>query len=138
MFDHHTKIKGDLGVLKAKVNLFQKGFLILSPETEHAPFDIVCQKDGVFKRVQVKYRELVNGKVEIKRKTSWADRNGTHERDYDLNHIDVFCVYVESIDACFYFPASLFNENVTLNFRVERPKNNQNNFRLISDYSEVL
>ena len=28
MFNHHTKTKGDLGVLKAKLDLFQKGFLI--------------------------------------------------------------------------------------------------------------
>ena len=28
MFDHHTKTKGDLGVLKAKLDLFQKGFLV--------------------------------------------------------------------------------------------------------------
>lgn len=38
MFTHHTKTKGDLGVLKVKLDLFEQGFLILNPETEHAPF----------------------------------------------------------------------------------------------------
>ena len=137
MIFHHTKTKGDLGVLKAKVDLFEKGFLILSPETEHAPFDIVAYKDNIFKRVQVKYRELVNGKVEIKNSTCWADKNGTHTCEYDLNEIDVFCIYVKSIDQCFYFPISLFEGNKCLNFRVDTPKNNQKKFRLISDYREV-
>jgi hypothetical protein len=58
MMNHHTKHKGDLGILKAQVDLYQKGYMILNPATEHAPFDIVIYKDGMFKRVQVKYREL--------------------------------------------------------------------------------
>ena len=41
MFVHHTKEKGDLGVLKAQVDLNQQGYQILIPLTEHAPFDIV-------------------------------------------------------------------------------------------------
>ena len=43
----HTKNKGDLGVLKAKVDLYQQGFLILVPETEHCPFDLVIYRDGI-------------------------------------------------------------------------------------------
>lgn len=48
---HHTKNKGDLGVLKAQVDLHQKGYLILIPHTEQSPFDLVVYKDGYFKRV---------------------------------------------------------------------------------------
>ena len=55
---HHTKEKGDLGVLKAQLDLFEKGFLILNPVTEHAPFDIVAYKDREFKRIQVKYKSV--------------------------------------------------------------------------------
>jgi hypothetical protein len=58
MYKHHTKSKGDLGILKAKLDLFEQGYLILNPETEHAPFDIVAYKKGNFRRVQVKYRKL--------------------------------------------------------------------------------
>ena len=48
---HHTKVKGDLGVFKAQLDLFEQGFVILSPVTEHAPFDLVAYKDGLFRRV---------------------------------------------------------------------------------------
>ncbi len=48
MIPHHTKNKGDLGVLKVKVDLYQQGFLLLVPETEHAPFDLVIYKNGCF------------------------------------------------------------------------------------------
>lgn len=46
MIVHHTKNKGDLGVLKVKVDLFDQGFLLLNPESEHTPFDIVIYKMG--------------------------------------------------------------------------------------------
>jgi len=55
---HHTKTKGDLGVLKAQVDLFEQGFMILLSQTEHAPFDLCIYKDGRFRRVQVKYRAV--------------------------------------------------------------------------------
>lgn len=35
---HHTKDKGDLGVAKAHADLVGKGFYVLFPATEHAPF----------------------------------------------------------------------------------------------------
>ncbi len=39
---HHTKDKGDIGVLKAQADLYQKGWITLNPATEHAPFDLVA------------------------------------------------------------------------------------------------
>ena len=53
---HHTKERGDLGVLKAQLDLFEQGYSILNPGTEHAPFDLVAYKDCEFKRIQVKYK----------------------------------------------------------------------------------
>jgi hypothetical protein len=76
---HHTKVKGDLGVLKAQADLCEQGFVILVPMTEHAPFDLVAYKDGVFKRVQVKCRTIdKTGAICVHFRSSWADRNGTH------------------------------------------------------------
>jgi len=51
MASHHTKDKGDLGVLKAQIDLFEQGFTIFVPLTEHCPFDLVAYKDGEFRRV---------------------------------------------------------------------------------------
>jgi len=39
------KDNGDLGVLKAQVDLYEQGYLILLPMTEYALFDLViCKK----------------------------------------------------------------------------------------------
>ena len=136
MREHHTKNKGDLGVLKAQLDLYEKGYLILTPHTEHSPFDLVGYKDGKFLRIQVKYRASKNEKIEVSFTTSWADKNGTHTQDYDKNEIDVMCVYCPDTDKCYYINPQECNK--TFNLRLSTPKNNQKNgVHLAEDYMEI-
>ena len=124
MASHHTKDKGDLGVLKAQIDLFEQGFTLLAPMTEHSPFDLVAYKEGEFKRVQVKYRALdCFGKVDVKFSSSWTDKNGTHVAPVDKTEIDIYCVYCPDTDECYYLRPEDFGSNVSL--RVETPKNCQ-------------
>ena len=58
---HHTKDKGDLGVAKAQADLVQRGYLVLTPFSEHAPFDLVAYREHEFLRIQVKYRSAAKG-----------------------------------------------------------------------------
>ena len=124
MIKHHTKVKGDLGVLKAQVSLYEQGYLILQPVTEHAPFDLVAYKDGVFKRIQVKYKSLdKTGALTIHFRSCWADKNGTHMKAVNKEDIDLYCVYCPETDECYYLDPNDHDSSVTL--RVEAPKNNQ-------------
>lgn len=134
---HHTKNKGDLGVLKAQVDLYEKGYMILTPQTEHAPFDLVIYKSNNFKRVQVKYRELNSkGVLEVRFRSSYSTSKGVMMNVVDKAEIDVYCVYCPQTDECYYFNPSLYNKSVTL--RVEAPKNNQlQNILFAKDYREV-
>ncbi|TVS14008.1 MAG: hypothetical protein EA419_00435 [Wenzhouxiangella sp.] len=121
---HHTKEKGDLGVLKAQVDLFEQGFAILLPMTEHAPFDLVAYRGGRFLRIQVKYRKLDRtGKLEVKFWTSWADRNGTHSVPVDKKEVDIYCVYCPDTDECYYLDPDVFGYSACL--RVKATKNRQ-------------
>jgi len=136
MREHHTKNKGDLGVLKAQLDLYEKGYLILTPHTEHSPFDLVGYKNGKFLRIQVKYRTAKNGKIEVPFRTSWADKNGSHTQDYDKNEIDVMCVYCPDTDKCYYVNPQECNK--TFNLRLSKPKNNQiNGIHLAEDYLSI-
>lgn len=134
---HHTKDKGDLGVLKAQADLHQQGYQILIPLTEHAPFDIVIHKDNTFKRVQVKYKSLsCNGTLEVHFRTCWADKNGTHMRAVDKDAVDLYCIYCPETDECYYIDPKDFRRSASL--RVERSKNNQSRFvKLAADYRRV-
>ena len=121
---HHTKNKGDLGVLKAQLDLFEQGFMICMPLTEHAPFDLVAYRNGEFRRVQVKYRSLQkNGVMEVRFSTCWSDRNGTHIVPIDKNEVDLYCIYCPETDECYYIEPNKFRTNVSL--RVKTSKNGQ-------------
>ncbi len=134
---HHTKEKSDLGVLKAQVDLFEQGYMVLLPLTEHAPFDLVAYGNGRFKRIQVKYKSVDSrGTVTIHFRSSWSDKNGLHLKNVDKAEIDLYCVYCANTDECYYFDPSLFNRSVTL--RVEAPRNNQKvNVKFLKDYRRV-
>ncbi len=121
---HHTKEKGDLGVLKAQVDLFEQGFTILMPQTEHSPFDLAAYKDGEFRRVQVKYRTVDKfGKIDVKFSTCWNDKHGTHIVPIDKREVDLYCIYCPDTDECYYLDPSKIGSNASL--RVKAPKNSQ-------------
>jgi PD-(D/E)XK endonuclease len=133
---HHTKDKGDLGVAKAYCDLVEKGYLVLFPSTEHAPFDLMAYDESKFIRIQVKYRSAVNGVLQVNLINWWADKNGSHGKLVDKGQVDVFCVYCPEMDKCYYFKAEDVNACVTL--RLVTPKNNQSkNIRFADDYTRV-
>lgn len=138
MKKHHTKDKGDLGVLKAQVDLAEKGWLSLRPQSEHAPFDLVIYKDGNFKRVQVKFRSLNKvGQLAVKFQTYWSNKKGTNRVDQDKSEIDILCIYCPNIDKCAYISIKeVVGKDIIL--RVETPKNNQKaNVKMFFDYCRV-
>jgi len=120
---HHTKTKGDLGVAKAFADLVEQGFIVLFPSTEHAPFDLVAYADGVFHRVQVKYRSMRRGGVKLEFASNWSDRNGTHRLALDKTAIDVVCIYCPEADECYYLRP--LDHGVTVTLRIAPTRNNQ-------------
>lgn len=136
MSKHHTKEKGDLGVAKAYCDLIEKGYIVLFPTTEHAPFDLVAYDGSRFIRIQVKYRSAVNGCLLVNLITWWADKNGSHGKPIDKRQVDVFCVYCPETDRCYYFRAQEVNTSLTL--RISPPRNNQSkNVKFADDYAGV-
>ncbi|MDP2913526.1 MAG: group I intron-associated PD-(D/E)XK endonuclease, partial [Candidatus Omnitrophota bacterium] len=79
---HHTKAKADIGLAKVISDLTIKGYIPCIPLSEHQPYDIVAIKDnGKAIKLQVKYAALKsNGTIEVRFRTSWTDRKGTHIR----------------------------------------------------------
>ena len=136
---HHTKTKGDLGVLKAQADLCYKGFLVCFPISEHAPFDLALYKNGLFKRVQVKSRTIdKHGAISVRFESSYSDSKKTHTKKVDLNEIDLYCVYFLDNNTCYYFNPHDFVNGTTLALRVETPRNNQIvNVKFAVDYREV-
>lgn len=121
---HHTKDKGDVGVAKALADLVGKGYQVLLPLTEHAPFELVAYREGCFQRVQVKYRSMTAaGSVEVTFESVWSDRHGVHNRPVDKTEIDLFCIYCPDTDVCYYLRPEDHAGSVKL--RILPSRNNQ-------------
>jgi hypothetical protein len=137
---HHTKDKGDVGVLKSAAWFAENGYVVMSPMTEHAPFDLVAYRSGLFWRVQVKYRTECSGVIECPLRTSWADRHGTHTRRINRSEVDVICIYNPSHGLFFISPANEPNVNrVALRLDGYAPKNGQSKrVRSAEDCREML
>jgi hypothetical protein len=132
---HHTKNKGDLGVLHAKVDLAEKGFDLFLPLTEHQAFDLVAYRDGRFYRIQVKYRRVVNGVICVKFHSSWADRHGVHMVLMDKNSVDVVCIYCPDTRRCYYIDPR--RHGISVQLRLAPTRNNQSKGVLLADdYTE--
>jgi hypothetical protein len=124
MIYHHIKNKGDLGVLKAKVDLYLQGYLILVPDTEHFPFDLVIYKKGMFKTVQVEFRNLAtNGALMIPFRSTYSTSKGVKTKPVDKSLVDIYAVYCPQTDECYYFDPGRYNKSFTL--RVKTSLNNQ-------------
>lgn len=136
MRPHHTKNKGDLGILHAQLDLAKKGYGVLTPLTEHEAFDLVAYKDGRFLRIQVKYRAAVRGVILAPFSTCWADRHGVHSQRVDKNALDLYCIYCPDTARCYYLDPKEFGGTVAL--RVAAPLNAQKKrLKWASDYLEI-
>jgi hypothetical protein len=123
MTSHHTKDKGDVGVAKVYADLVSKGYVVLFPATEHAPFDLVAYAEPQFVRVQVKYRSARSGAIKVAFRSYWSDRSGIHERRMNKSAIDVIAVYCPDVDECFYVDPTKHGETVSL--RISPARNGQ-------------
>lgn len=133
---HHTKEKGDIGVLKAQADIAEQGYKILVPLSEHLPFDLVAYKNGEYKRIQVKYRKAVNGSISFDARSTWSDKNGSHVERMDKNQVDIVCLYCPETDKCYYFNPKDMDKSISL--RIKDTRNGQSkNVKQAVDYERM-
>ena len=133
---HHTMDKGYVGVTKVVADLTLRGFSVLHPMYEQMPFDLVVYREGNFHRVQVKYRALVKGAMQVAFKASSVYTSGkTYSKPWDKDEIDLLAIYCPETDTCYYLNPKDFGKSVSL--RTKPPANNQRRgVHMASDYTE--
>ncbi|MDQ2686923.1 MAG: group I intron-associated PD-(D/E)XK endonuclease [Armatimonadota bacterium] len=114
---HHTKDKGDLASAIVIADLARNGYSVLVPVVcEHLPFDLIAYKDGKCYRIQCKHC----ADHEIKRKTSWSDKAGSHSRWYGPDDFDYYALYLPQVDKVVYpsinFQGGVINSSVPKTF----------------------
>ena len=134
---HHTKVKADIGVAKVIADLVQRGYVPCIPLSEHQPYDIVAiLKDGKAVKLQVKYTTLLsNGIIEVKFRTSWADKHGTHIHAYKERDFDYYAIYCPNKETVLYVPNST---DCPKAIRFNKPGNNQTKYvKWADDYRDI-
>ena len=119
-----TSEKGDLGVSEVMTEASRKGYSVLFPLSGHKQYDLVLEKNGVFKRIQVKY-EKGNGEV-IRAKAYYNSGKGNIEKKYTSDNIDALIIFDDYTKKCYYISSSLLEEGRTIfHLRIKNPKNSQ-------------
>ena len=74
-------------------------------------------------KLQVKYATLKPNKtVEVRFRTSWSDKHGTHVRHYSREQFDYYAIYCPEKDIVLYVPNS---SDCPKAIRFEKTANNQ-------------
>lgn len=133
---HHTKEKGDLGNLKIMADAAMHGFKILTPISEHLPFDFVIYdlKTCDLFRVQAKYKSLYRGVLSINLRSCYSDSIKTVSNRYAARAFDILAIYCPDVDKVVYI---LENNLDCLSSSVNFSLNKNSRGRFIDDYTNL-
>ena len=122
----HSKQKGNLGFSATLKELHKLGYNVFSEIGDNSKIDMIVEVKSNLIKIQVKYATDTNGKVTLRLTKSGP--NG-YRYTYTNQDIDLFSVYLPSIDKVIFVPAKLALKNTkAFNIRFVESKNKQNKF----------
>ena len=135
---HEKKAKGDIGVVFVIANLTEQGWNVSLPITEHASYDLIAEKQGICKRVQVRYTTPCNGSLRVKLRSCWSDKNGIHTRLRRTEDFDILAVFNPSSKESYFIDSKDFTNISCLTLRLAETKNNQiTGIRMVQEYRKM-
>jgi hypothetical protein len=119
------------GELRFASEFIRKGWNVFLPYGEDGPIDLLLEKEGQFKRIQIKSTSPINGTIHCRIKSS----NNWQIKKYTKKDIDYFGIYDYSNKKGYFIPIEEmegFGETI---LRIEKTKNNQSKgVRLAENY----
>jgi len=117
----HTKLKGDIGELIVAKILLQKNWHISFPYGENLKYDLIAEKNGIMKRIQVKTTMPKNGVLHINCRSS----NNWSVHHYKSTDFETLAAVDLSNDKVYFIPSEKMGRNL-INLRLKATKNSQN------------
>lgn len=119
------------GELRFASEFTRKGWAIFLPYGEDSPIDLLIEKDGQFKRVQVKSTKPKNGVIFGRLKSS----NNWQVKKYTKKEIDYFAIYDCDNKNGYLIPIEKVEGMTEILLRIRKTKNNQQKgIRLAEEY----
>ena len=129
------KEKGDIGLSKAIASLVLQKIHVSIPISEDLKYDLLGEKDGIIKRVQVRFSTPVNDILPVKLKSSWSNRQGVHINKRKQGDFDILAVYCPKNDNVYFVDDSEFTNTTSINIRLkDRKQRNQHPARFAEDF----
>jgi Holliday junction resolvase-like predicted endonuclease len=119
-----TKQKGDIAEAYITFLLKKHGFNVLLPWGEDTRYDMVTEKNGVFKRIQVKYVSSRNGSLEVPMRSC----NNHQIIHYSRSHIDIVAAYDPQGNKVYFIPLKKHINRSTYKLRILPAKNKQKKY----------
>jgi len=127
-----TKQKGDIAEAFVTYLLKQNGFNVLIPWGEDNRYDLVSEKNGVFKRIQVKYVTPKDGVVEVRARSC----NNYNIIRYSPKDIDIIAAYSSEHHKVYFVPLNGIKHRSTYKLRLRPTKNKQKKFVVMASKYE--
>lgn len=129
----HTKLKGDIGELIVATELLRTGWHVAFPYGENLKYDIVAEKEGVFKRIQVKAVTPQNGVLRVNCRAS----NNWSVLHYTPKDFEMLAVADLTNRKVYFIPSGRMTRNL-INLRISPPKNGQKRkVNLAEDFTKI-
>lgn len=109
------------GELRFAAELLRRGWQIFLPYGEDSPIDLLIEKDGIFKRIQVKATCPIKGAIHCRIKSS----NNWQVKKYTKKEIDFFGIYDYLNKKGYLIPIEDLEGMTEAIIRLEKTKNNQ-------------
>ena len=109
------------GELRFAAEFIRKGWSIFLPYGEDSAVDLLIEKDGEYKRIQVKTTKPISGAIHCRMKSS----NNWQVKKYTKKEIDYFGIYDYENKKGYLIPIEKVTGMIEISLRIEKTKNNQ-------------
>lgn len=125
-----TKHIGTIGELAVAEELMRRGWEVFTEMGDNSKIDLIANKDGLLRKIQVKTVEFSDCGWVFVRKSKIT--NGIRI-EYLRKDIDLFAIYVMDKDAVAFVPFSKFKKK-SLCLRFEKPRSGRTSL-MFNDFS---
>ena len=114
---HEKKLKGDIGLTAAIFKFTKMGWNACLPIAEHLKYDLIVEKAGECKRVQVRYTTPVNGRLAVKLQSTWSSKTGCRITPRIKGDYDILTIYNPERDEVYFLKDDDFSNGSVVYLR---------------------
>lgn len=103
------------------IHLLKKGYTILQPINPNSSYDLVIEKNGEYKSIQIKYLTPVNGRLRVEFKRPKRKKTGLYQR----RGVDLLGVFDSQNEVFYLIPLEKFGDKSGIWIRISQAKNHQ-------------